>query len=64
MMLLGKSGGGKSTLLNILDLMDTPTGGTYLLDGQDMGSISAGEKTKYAAVKSALCFRHTTLSVP
>ena len=57
MMLLGKSGGGKSTLLNILGLMDTPTGGTYLLDGQDMGSISTGEKTKIRGSKIGFVFQ-------
>lgn len=57
MMLLGKSGGGKSTLLNILGLMDTPTGGTYLLDGQDMGTISAKEKTKIRGSKIGFVFQ-------
>lgn len=57
MMLLGKSGGGKSTLLNILGLMDTPTGGTYLLDGQDIGSISAREKTKIRGSKIGFVFQ-------
>lgn len=57
MMLLGKSGGGKSTLLNILGLMDTPTGGTYLLDGQDMGRISAKEKTKIRGSKIGFVFQ-------
>jgi len=30
----GPSGCGKSTLLSLLGLLDTPTGGEYLLDGQ------------------------------
>lgn len=57
MMLLGKSGGGKSTLLNILGLMDTPTDGTYILDGQDMGSLSAKEKTKIRGSKIGFVFQ-------
>lgn len=57
MMLLGKSGGGKSTLLNILGLMDTPTDGTYILDGQDMGILSAKEKTKIRGSKIGFVFQ-------
>lgn len=33
---IGQSGSGKSTLMNILGCLDTPTHGTYLLDGRDM----------------------------
>ena len=38
--IMGPSGSGKSTLLNILGLLDTPNSGTYLLDGQDVTSLS------------------------
>jgi ABC-type lipoprotein export system ATPase subunit len=31
---MGPSGRGKSTLLNILGLLDAPTSGKYLFDGQ------------------------------
>jgi putative ABC transport system ATP-binding protein len=34
--LMGPSGTGKSTLMNILGLLDRPTGGTYTLAGQDL----------------------------
>jgi putative ABC transport system ATP-binding protein len=36
----GPSGCGKSTLLSILGLLDTPTGGTYLLNGQPVHALS------------------------
>jgi putative ABC transport system ATP-binding protein len=35
----GPSGSGKSTLLHLLGLLDTPTGGTYLLDGADTSRL-------------------------
>ncbi|HEX5138364.1 MAG TPA: ABC transporter ATP-binding protein [Planctomycetota bacterium] len=34
--IMGPSGSGKSTLLNILGCLDRPSGGAYLLDGEDV----------------------------
>ncbi len=38
--IMGPSGSGKSTLLNILGCLDVPTGGAYLLRGQDVAGLS------------------------
>jgi len=38
--LMGPSGSGKSTLMNILGCLDSPTGGKYILNGQDVSSTS------------------------
>jgi len=37
---VGRSGAGKSTLLHILGAMETPTTGTYLLEGEEVGRLS------------------------
>ena len=38
--IMGPSGSGKSTLMHILGALDTPTSGTYLLDGHDVSTLS------------------------
>lgn len=41
--IMGPSGSGKSTLMHILGALDTPTSGTYLLDGKDVSTLSDDE---------------------
>lgn len=40
---MGPSGSGKSTLMNLLGCLDTPTGGTYILNGQDVSKLKDDE---------------------
>jgi len=42
----GPSGCGKSTLLSILGLLDTPTEGSYLLNGRPVANLSAAERAR------------------
>jgi putative ABC transport system ATP-binding protein len=42
----GPSGCGKSTLLSILGLLDTPTGGSYLLNGQPVATLNMAERAR------------------
>jgi putative ABC transport system ATP-binding protein len=40
---VGQSGSGKSTLMNILGCLDTPTGGTYLINDRDVQGLRDDE---------------------
>jgi putative ABC transport system ATP-binding protein len=42
----GPSGCGKTTLLSILGLLDSPTEGTYVLDGQPVATLSASDRAR------------------
>ena len=41
--IVGQSGSGKSTCMNIIGCLDVPTSGTYRLNGRDVGSMSKNE---------------------
>jgi putative ABC transport system ATP-binding protein len=48
--IMGPSGSGKSTLMNIIGCLDTPTGGSYWLNGE---SVSAMNEQQLARVRNA-----------
>lgn len=41
--IVGSSGSGKSTCMNIIGCLDVPTSGTYLLVGRDVGRMNKNE---------------------
>lgn len=41
--IIGHSGSGKSTLMNMIGCLDTPTSGTYFLNGKDVSKMKDGE---------------------
>src|SRR5438093_6748615 len=42
--IMGASGSGKSTTMNIIGCLDRPTRGTYVLDGEDVSEMSKDER--------------------
>jgi putative ABC transport system ATP-binding protein len=57
----GPSGCGKSTLLSILGLLDTPTSGSYLLSGRDVGGLDAAERSRIRNREIGFIFQNFNL---
>ena len=55
--IVGASGSGKSTMMNIIGLLDLPTKGHYVLDGFDTTSISDDELSLYRNQKIGFVFQ-------
>ncbi len=57
----GPSGSGKSTLLNILGCLDTPTSGSYRLDGEDVSSYGDMQLSRVRNSKIGFVFQSFNL---
>jgi putative ABC transport system ATP-binding protein len=55
--IMGASGSGKSTTMNILGCLDRPTRGTYILDGQDVSEMSKDERADVRSKKLGFVFQ-------
>ena len=60
-MIMGPSGCGKTTLLNTIGLLDRPTDGEYILNGEDVSDISASRQARLRAKKIGFVFQDFNL---
>ena len=59
--ILGPSGAGKTTILNILGGMDSPTSGNIIIDGTDISKYNRKELTKYRRYDIGFVFQFYNL---
>jgi len=59
--IMGASGSGKSTMLNIIGCLDRPTAGTYILDGVNVAGMSKNERASIRNLKIGFVFQSYNL---
>ncbi|MBP1736821.1 MAG: transporter ATP-binding protein [Oscillospiraceae bacterium] len=59
--ILGKSGSGKSTCMNIIGCLDVPTSGEFLLDGRNVGHMNKNELAEFRNEKLGFIFQQYNL---
>ncbi len=59
--IVGQSGSGKSTCMNIIGCLDVPTSGTYLLDGKDVSHMNDDEQAEIRNKKLGFIFQQYNL---
>lgn len=59
--IMGSSGSGKSTMLHLLGGLDTPSGGSVVIDGVDLGALDDEQRTLTRRAKTGFVFQFFNL---
>lgn len=59
--IMGPSGSGKTTLMNVIGCLDTPTSGTYLLNGDEISGLSENRMAEIRNRTLGFVFQHADL---
>lgn len=59
--IIGPSGSGKSTLMNMIGCLDTPTSGTYYIDGHEVSTLKDDDQAKIRNQKIGFIFQQYNL---
>ena len=60
-LILGPSGSGKTTILNLASLLDIPTNGTIIINGQDTSQLSKSERSKIRRNRIGIVYQRANL---
>lgn len=59
--LMGASGSGKSTLMHLLGCLDTPTAGSYYLEGREVSGLTRDERARIRGTRIGFVFQNFNL---
>jgi putative ABC transport system ATP-binding protein len=59
--IMGASGSGKSTMMNLLGCLDAPTSGRYLFEGHDVGKMSDDSRARLRSLEFGFVFQQFNL---
>lgn len=60
-LILGPSGSGKTTLLNLASLLDAPTNGAIIINGQDTSKLSKSERSEVRRSEIGIVYQRANL---